>query len=71
MVHKEKVHISKRFTHNGVSASNRGCVAGDTKAAGASVEASRMSTVHLAPMQGVILGRKGQRLPFLGKKKQK
>lgn len=58
----------KGFTHNGVSASNRGCVAVDAEAAGARVEASGMSPVHLTAMQGVVLGREGQWLPFLGSK---
>lgn len=43
-------------------------MAGDSEAAGARVEASGMSPVHLAAMQGVVLGREGQWLPFLGSK---
>ncbi len=64
---KKRSHI-KPFTHHGVGASDRGCVAGDSEAAGARVEASGMSPVHLAAMQGVVLGREGQWLPFLGRK---
>lgn len=65
---RKRAH-NKGFTHDGVSASDRGCVAGDSKAAGARVEASRMSPVHLTAMQGVVLGREGQWLPFLGKQR--
>lgn len=43
-------------------------MAGDSKAAGARVEASRMSPVHFTAMQGVVLRREGQRLPLLESK---
>ena len=43
-------------------------MAGDSEAAGARVEASRMRPVHLTSMQGEVLGRKGEGLPFLGGK---
>lgn len=52
------------FTHNGVSGSSGGGVAGDPEAVGAGVEASG-SPVHLAAMQGVVLRGDGQGLPFL------
>lgn len=41
---------------------------GDSVAAGARVEARGMSPVHLAAMQGVVLGGEGQWLPFLRKR---
>lgn len=58
----------KGFTHNGVSASDRGGVAGDSEAAGSRVEASGMSPVHITAMQRVVLGREGKWLPFLESK---
>lgn len=62
---KKRLHSSKEFTHNGISASNRGCVARDSEAGRARVKASRVSPVHLTAMQGVVLRRKRQLLPFL------
>lgn len=41
------------------------------KAAGARVEASRMSPIHLTAMQGVVLRGEGQWLPFLEGKDDK
>lgn len=60
---------NKKFTHNGVGASDRGGVAGDSKAAGAGVEASGVSPIHLTAVQRVVLRRERQRLPFLGKRR--
>lgn len=64
----QKKSTQYRVTHNGVGASDRGCVAGDSKAAGARVEASGMSPAHFTAMQGVVLRREGQGLSFLGSK---
>lgn len=46
-------------------------MARDSKAAGARVEARRMSPAHFTGMQGVILRREGQWLPFLESKHTK
>lgn len=46
-------------------------MAGDSKAARARVEARGMSPVHLTAMHGEVLGREGQRLPFLESKDTK
>lgn len=45
----------KQFTHNGVSARDGRCVAGDSKAVGARVQASRVNSIHFTAMQGVVL----------------
>lgn len=57
--------VIKGCTHDGVGAGDGGRVAGDPEAAGAGVEAGGVSPVHLAAMQGVVLGGEGQRLALL------
>lgn len=66
---QKKTCHNKKITHNGVCARNRGCVAGDSKAVGASVEASRVSSVHFTALQGIVLRWKRQRLWFLKARK--
>lgn len=48
-------------THDAVCSVDGGCVVGDSVASGPRVKAP----VHLAAVQGVVLGREGQRLAFL------
>lgn len=60
------LHSCEQLTHHGVSSNDGGCVAGDSIAAGARVDASRVRPVHLAAVQRVVLRGEGQRLPLLG-----
>ena len=54
-------------THDAVCSIDGGCVVGDSVASGPRVKAP----VHLAAVQGVVLGRKWQRLALLHKNRLK
>lgn len=71
LITKEMLHSYDELTHHGVSSDDGGCVAGDSIAAGARVDARRVRPVHLAAVQRVVLRGEGQRLPLLGRTKSK
>lgn len=66
LITEEMSHGYDELTHHGVGSNDGGCVAWDSIAAGAGVDASRVSPVHLAAVQRVVLRGEGQRLPLLG-----
>lgn len=66
LIAEEMLHCEDELTHHGVGSDDGGRVAGDSIAAGAGVDASRVCPVHLAAVQGVVLRGEGQRLPLLG-----
>lgn len=55
LITEEMLHGYDELTHHGVGSNDGGCVAGDSIAAGAGVDASRVSPVHLAAVQRVVL----------------